>query len=185
MATVCALGIRRQELSVNAAVRALEALIKAILEYACEIWGDGKWREADELHDDMGKRILGVRKRTSNAVVRGELGWHRLEDRRDLARLRFWGKIVLMSEDRLVKRVYRVRKAAVDQGSDKKNWCYRTKVLLEQLGLGQVWASEQIGASQAGWISQVKAALPSKCHNPLLQRFLPTTCFYPQTVSTP
>ena len=67
-----------------------------------------------------------------------------------------------MSEDRLVKRVYRVRKAAVDQGGDKKNWCYRTKVLLEQLGLGQVWASEQIGASQAGWISQVKAVIKDR-----------------------
>ena len=74
MATVCALGILRQELSVKAAVRAWEALVLPILEYACEIWGDGKWREADELKHDMGKRILGVRKRTSNAVVRGELG---------------------------------------------------------------------------------------------------------------
>ena len=80
-----------------------------ILEYACEIWGDGKWKEADELQHDMGKRILGVSKRTINAV-RGELGWQRLEARRDLARLRFWGKIVLMSEDRLVRRVYRSEK---------------------------------------------------------------------------
>ena len=56
-------------------------------EYACEIWGDGKWREADELQQDMGKRLLGVSKRTSNAVMRGELGWHRLKARRDL---RFW-----------------------------------------------------------------------------------------------
>ena len=39
--------------------------------------------EADELQHGMGKRILGVSKRTSNAVVRGELGWHRLEARRD------------------------------------------------------------------------------------------------------
>ena len=37
MATVCALGIRRQELSVKAAVRAWEALVLPILEYACEI----------------------------------------------------------------------------------------------------------------------------------------------------
>ena len=61
-----------------------------------------------------------------------------------------------------MKKMYRVRKAAVDQGGDKKNWCYRTKVLLEQLGLGQVWASEQIGATQAGWISQVKAVIKDR-----------------------
>ena len=65
----------------------------------------------------MGKRILGVSKRTSNAAVRGELGWHRLEARRDLARLRFWGKIVLMSEDRLVRAL----------GDDKKNWLTEQK----------------------------------------------------------
>ena len=93
----------------KAAVRAWEALVSPILE--C--------------------------KRTSNAVVRGELGWHRLEARRDLARLRFLGKIVLMSEDRLVKRVYRVRKAAVDQAVTRRIGAYRpNKVLLEQLGLG-------------------------------------------------
>ena len=72
------------------AVRAWEVLVLPILEYACEIWGDGKWREAEL--QNIGKRILGVSKRTSNAVVRGELGWHRLEARRDFARLRFWGK---------------------------------------------------------------------------------------------
>ena len=30
-------------------------------------------REVDELQHDMGKRILGVSKKTSNAVTRGEL----------------------------------------------------------------------------------------------------------------
>ena len=162
MAAVCALGIRRLGLSVKAAIRSWEALVLPILEYGCEIWGDGKWREADQLQHEMGKRILGVSKRTSNAVVRGELGWQRLEARRDLARLRFWGKIILMSEDRLVKKVYRIRKAAVEQGSDKKNWCWHTKALLEQLGLGQVWVSEQIGATHAGWISQVKAVIKDR-----------------------
>ena len=109
-------------------------------------WAEGFW---------------GVNSRRSHAVVRGELGWQRLEARRDLARLRFWGKIVLMSEDRLVKKVYRIRKEAEDQVGDKKNWCHRTKSLLEQLGLGSVWQSEVIG-SQAGWVSQVKAVIKDR-----------------------
>ena len=159
--TVCALGLRRQSISVKAAVRSWEALVLPLLEYGCEIWGEGKWREADKLQQYMGRRILGVSSRTSHAVVRGELGWQRLEARRDLARLRFWGKIVLMSEDRLVKKVYRIRKEAEDQVGDKKNWCHRTKSLLEQLGLRSVWQSEVIG-SQAGWVSQVKAVIKDR-----------------------
>jgi hypothetical protein len=110
----------------------------------------------------MGRRILGVSRRTSNAVVRGELGWQRLEARRDLARLRFWGKMVMMSEDRLVKKIYRIRRAAEEQVQDEKNWCHRTKALLEQLGLGNMWQSEQIGVSQGGWMSQVKAVIKDR-----------------------
>jgi hypothetical protein len=161
MATVCALGLRRQRISVRAAVRSWEALVLPLLEYCCEIWGEGKWREADKLQQYMGRRILGV-SRTSHAVVRGELGWQRLEARRDLARLRFWGKIVLMSEDRLVKKVYRRRKEAEERAADKKNWCHRTKTLLEQLGLGSVWHSELIGPNQAAWTSQVKALIKDR-----------------------
>jgi hypothetical protein len=44
MASVCALGLRRQKLSVRAAVRSWEALVLPILEYGCEIWGEGNGR---------------------------------------------------------------------------------------------------------------------------------------------
>ena len=81
----------KQGLSVKAAVRGWEVLVRPVLEYGCEIWGEGKWREAEALQSLMGKRILGVSKMTSGAVVRGELDWWRMEARRDLARLRFWG----------------------------------------------------------------------------------------------
>ena len=55
---------------------------------------------------------MGVSQMTSGAVVRGELGWWRMEARRDLARLRFWGKLVGMEEERVVKKVYREEKEA-------------------------------------------------------------------------
>ena len=67
----------------------------------------------------------------------------------------------MMSEDRLVKKVYRIRKTAEDQGKDKRNWCHRTKQLLEQLGLGRVWQNEQIG-SQAGWVAHIKAVIKDR-----------------------
>ena len=72
-----------------------------------------------------------VSKMTSGAVVRGELGWWRMEPRRDLARLRFWGKLVIMEESRLVKRVYRERRR-FDQGKsvDTKNWCYTAPLVI-------------------------------------------------------
>ena len=153
----------KQGLSVKAAVRGWEVLVRPVLEYGCEIWGEGKWREAEALQSLMGKRILGVSKMTSGAVVRGELGWWRMEARRDLARLRFWGKLVRMEESRLVKRVYRERRRRFDQGKsvDTKNWCYRTREILVGLGLEEVWEGERVGPAEE-WGPIIKSAIAAR-----------------------
>ena len=153
----------KQGLSVKAAVQGWEVLVRPVLEYGCEIWGEGKWREAEALQSLMGKRILGVSKMTSGAVVRGELGWWRMEARRDLARLRFWGKLVRMEESRLVKRVYRERRRRFDQGKsvDTKNWCYRTREILVGLGLEEVWEGERVGPAEE-WGPIIKSAIAAR-----------------------
>ena len=60
-----------------------------------------------------------------------------------------------MDEDRLVKKIYRIRKVELD----KKNWCYHTRALLQKLGLGEKWTSEDIGVRQGEWIATVKKAV--------------------------
>ena len=40
---------------------------------------------------------------TANEVALGELGCWPLKARRDLLRLKYWGNIVMMGDDRLVK----------------------------------------------------------------------------------
>ena len=57
------------------------------------------------------KRILRCGSRASEEVVRGELGWERQKARADEMRLRYWGKIVRISDDRIVKRIYRESKS--------------------------------------------------------------------------
>ena len=48
--------------------------------------------------------------RMNNEVIRGELGWGTLRARRDELRLRYWGKLVNMSENRIPKIVYQESK---------------------------------------------------------------------------
>ena len=43
----------------------------------------------------------------NNEVVRGELGWGTLKGRRDEMRLRYWGKITQMKNERIPKIIYR------------------------------------------------------------------------------
>ncbi len=65
-----------------------------------------KWDEAEVVQREMGRMILRCSSKMANEVVMGELGWWRLKGRRDLLRLKFWGRVGEMEESRLVKQVY-------------------------------------------------------------------------------
>jgi hypothetical protein len=89
-----AMGIKSGYLSVRAASNIWEALVRPILEYGAEVWGEDKWEEAEKLQREMGRRILKCSETTANEVVLGELGWWPLEARRDLLRLKYWRKLI-------------------------------------------------------------------------------------------
>jgi hypothetical protein len=143
-------------------VKGWEVLVRPVLEYGCEIWGEGKWNEGEQLQNSLGRRILGVSRMTSAAAVRGELGWWRMEARRDLARLRFWGKLYRMDDSRIVKKVYVERRKMMYQGrGDKKNWLGRTRKLLVELGLEEVWNSQGVGTKRE-WEAKLARAIASR-----------------------
>ena len=75
---------------------------------------DFVWEEAEKLMRDNGRKVLGCGSRVSNEAVMGELGWVSMLGRRMLLRLSFWGKILSMGKDRLVRRMYEAGRARLD-----------------------------------------------------------------------
>ena len=61
--------------------------VRSVIEYGSEIWGERSSR-LEKLQLQMGKRILRCGSRTSEEVVRGEMGWERQKARSDEMRLR-------------------------------------------------------------------------------------------------
>jgi hypothetical protein len=130
-----------------------KSLVRPTVESAAEVIGAGKWPEADSVQLEMGKKILRTGKHTCNAAVRGEMGWWTLEARRDQLRLGFWRRLVLMDDSRLTKQMYeqcRKREGA---------WANTTKATLEKLGLGHLWATEDVPKSKSEWKKVCKEAL--------------------------
>jgi hypothetical protein len=121
-------------------------LVRPILEYACEVWASGKWPEAERIQLEAGRKLLGVGGRTTGEAVRGELGWWTLQGRRDLCRLRFFGKIARLGSERLLKRVFLTCKAIT--GNMPTTWCGKTRQLLFELGLGHIWSSGEVGSAK-------------------------------------
>jgi hypothetical protein len=69
-----------------------------------------------------------------------------LRGRRDLCRLRFFGKLARLKSDKLLKRVFLICKPIT--GGMATTWCGGTRKLLFDLGLGHVWRSENVGTSK-------------------------------------
>ena len=72
MTQALAMGVSGGFMSIRLACIVWKSLVRSIIEYGCEIWGDKQFKELDKLQVAMGKRILRCGSRMSDVVVRGE-----------------------------------------------------------------------------------------------------------------
>lgn len=171
MMLVWAMGMRTGQLPVEDCCRVWKALVRPVLEYGAVVWGDVKWNEAEAVQREMGKMILRCSSKMANEVVLGELGWWRLKGRRDLLRLKFWGKVVGgMSSRRLVAHVYAHSRARYEAGKDSK-WCKHTHTLLQQLGMEEAWKKGKMTIDEAKkWERELRQNMNTKEENEWRQR---------------
>jgi len=90
-------------LPASTCVRLWEVLVRPILEYAGEVWGEGPWEEAEKLQREIGRLILGVPTQTPTEMVMGDLGWWDLKARRDKARLKLLKKLSELDDEEYAK----------------------------------------------------------------------------------
>ena len=81
------MGMASGNLSVRASINLYETLVRSILEYGAEIWGDEEWDEGEKIQREIGRRILRCHGKTANEAVLGELGWWSLRTRREFMKL--------------------------------------------------------------------------------------------------
>ena len=154
------LGIGNGTLSVKAAVNVWEALVRSVMEYGGEVWGEGAWEDGELIQREMAKRILRVNKSAPNEGVLGELGWTTLRARRDAARIRLWTRILRMRDDRLVKKIY-IAGEKIFEDKGVTNWASGVASTLRGLGLGWMWQERGSaeGKVRQQWGARVKSAI--------------------------
>ena len=135
------MGMADGSLSVKASINLYQALVRSNLEYACEIWGDERWEEGERVQREMGRRILRCNGKTTNEAVLGELGWWRLQTRRDYCKLKYWIRILCMDETRLVRDVYKMSKEKYMK-EGRRNWCRSIHKLAVRYKLDNLWNNE-------------------------------------------
>ena len=70
---------KSKEKIIGTYLKLVDSLVKPVILYACECWGDSMKKEIfgnkiEQFHMSMCKQILGVKKFTSNIKVLSELG---------------------------------------------------------------------------------------------------------------
>src|SRR6185436_15448010 len=122
MSVVWSMGMYDGCLSVKACINLYQALIRSVLDYGSQIWGEDEWIEGERIQREMARRILRCNGKTTNEAVLGELGWWRLKTRREYCKLKYWLRLLMMNNNRLVKKVYQTSKEQyLKDGTN--NWC--------------------------------------------------------------
>ena len=67
---------------------------------------EGDIQGMEKAQNEMGKWILGAPPCTATEAVLGELGWNKITDRIAKAKLKYWGYLQGISEDRWCRKVY-------------------------------------------------------------------------------
>ena len=165
------LGMGNAEMSAKAASKLWEIMVMPVLEYGGEL-ERGKWEEAERLQRFAGRMVLGVGNSVADEVVLGELGWWTVAAKLEMKRLKYWWKLVTEKGKGQVGKTYEEGRTRVEEGkAGRKEWCWWTKKLLGELGMEEVWQTEDVG-SKGEWIRRIKQMIEMKNQGEWRERIL-------------
>ena len=131
--------MRSSGFSAKSSSRLYKGMCTPVVDYASEVLtpnkGTAKEIEKDQLR--IGRAILGLNTHTSKEVILGELGWSSMEARRDMLKLRYYGRLVRMQPTRLVRRIFVARYYAYAAGVSAHGWSDTISGLLGKYDLEQ------------------------------------------------
>ena len=116
-------------------LKLLDALIKPIILYACESWGndiygslnniDSIFKDSfEKLHIKISKQILGTHRKTMNTPVLTELGRFPKKLSIDIQMIKYFLRLDKLPKERFLHKLYIENKT---QQENRKDWNYRIK----------------------------------------------------------
>ena len=138
---------RFENSSIDVFCRLFDAQVQPILQYGAEIWGMEKGVEIEKIHIFAMKRFLKVNRYTPNDIIYGELGRYPIYINSYIACIRYWLKILIMDENRLPFKCYKML-YNLDSGG-KTNWVTNIKNCLSRYGFRIVWENQGVGCCKS------------------------------------
>ena len=113
--------------------------VKPMLLYAAEIWGVTQSSVVEKIHMYACKKLLGTSIKTPNTLVYGETGRYPIYIDGAIRSLKYWFRIINLSDNRIPKLTYYKELQDLDR---KMNWAKNIKDILERNGYGIIWNNQ-------------------------------------------
>ena len=138
---------KRMKFDVKSKLRLFDSLVSPIILYASEVLGIYGYDHIDKIHIKFCKNLLGVRAKTPNYAVYGELGRFPLSVIAKERSVKYWLKI-LSNRNSIMFKIFFSQIEAIDIHAQpsrfrhKRYWAEGIKCLLDDLGFGHLWLNQ-------------------------------------------
>jgi exonuclease III len=130
--------------NIETQLQLFDTYVGSVLNYGCEVWGHHKAQEIERVHLQFCKRLIGVKKSTSNMTVYNELGRFPLSLGRRVQAVKYWTKL-LTTDNCILKTIYQdMFEMCVKTPHKQLNWLSCIRDDLCAVGMGDVWRQQCI-----------------------------------------
>ena len=134
--------VRSKEKTISTYTKMIDSLIKPILLYSCEVWGDILSKKLfenkiEKFHLSMCKQILGIHKRANNVATLSELGRYPFSIDIDVQIFKYFQRFIYVDKERYLYKAF--QEECVSDFVDSEGWVTSIKNKLNKYGLTSLW----------------------------------------------
>lgn len=140
----------------SAFFKIFDTKVLPILLYGAEIWSVTRQTAPETVHLYACKRYMCLPKRSTSAAVLGDCGRHPVYIAGIIRAIKYWLRLICLSDNRYVKKAYNMMFTLDQRGSS--NWVTSVKTLLNNYGFGHIWLNQNVD-NKAAFLSEFKQRL--------------------------
>lgn len=138
-------GARQGGLSLKTGRKLMEMMLWPAMAYGGELakLSSNQAKSVEVVQNTAGRQVLGVSRVAASEMVRGELGWLTVENRRSISQLNFFHRLQCMMPSRLTAAIFTDRMEAelrCDGDKHTVGFCADVRMLLARLGRPDLFA---------------------------------------------
>ena len=109
-----------------------------VVDYGSGIWGFTKNKHSDIIQNKAARYFLGVHNFTPIPALQGETGWLPCTYRKSINMIRYWNRLMKMSNDKLTKYIFNCN---YNSTSIYPNWINAVKDIFQSIKMDDVFAN--------------------------------------------